>query len=594
MSERIVKDIFDLRSKFVIIGLTGKTGSGCSTVANILEKQKLEDIVPPAGYVNHDGLASNDQRKYNIVRHFLESNWHSFKTIKVSDIIMLYALQYSFEEFMAELEKYDISFSDSEKYASIHSESVLCMSYLQKRESRHLKYEFNVEDKDKDLYEKRIQEAQHWSNFIFVELKKFVDDLKESIVKYKKLSTPMQDWGNNIRKLNHAFNEPPADKVCINEGAANLAHLVNHVIKLIRDLNYKDGEKTYIVIDALRNPYEVLYFRERYSAFYLMSISTPVVVRRKNLSKFNEDEIIALDSKESPKKAPLVDSFQKQDVPRCIELSDIHVVTDGTRWESNDELKKQLMQFVALILHPGLIPPTPEERVMQIAYTAKLNSGCLSRQVGAVVSDKHFSVKSIGWNTVAEGQTPCSLRRLEDLHLRNDLNAFSDYELQDGKFRHKINLLWNKYKPFSKDIEGLNLSYCFKDVYNSIDNESNQVHTRALHAEENAFLQIVKYGGNSVREGYLFTTASPCVLCAKKAYQLGIRKVFYIDLYPDITLSHIFQGGMAEKRPETEMFKGAIGRAYINLYNPIIPLKDEIEAITGIGKNSIVEKNEES
>ena len=170
---------------------------------------------------------------------------------------------------------------------------------------------------------------------------------------------------------------------------------------------------------------------------------------------------------------------------------------------------------------------------------------------------------------------------------QHDLIAFSEYEMRNKDFRGKINKLWNRYKPHSGDINGMNLSYCFKDVYNSIKGEDNQVHKRSLHAEENAFLQIVKYGGNSIRGGYLFTTASPCVLCAKKAYQLGIKKVFYIDLYPDITLSHIFESGLDEMRPHTEMFKGAIGRAYINLYNPIIPLKDEIEAITGVKKDVI-------
>lgn len=591
MKEGIVNEIFDLRSKFVIIGLTGKTGSGCSTVASMLEKEKLEDIVPPEEYANHDGLASNDERKYNIVYHFLLSRWHSFTIVKASDIIMLYALQYSYDEFVTELKNYDIDYADKDEYEGIHEDAMSCMIYLQSRKSRHLKYDSYTEKEEQELYEKNVAEANKWKDFIFVKLKEFVENLRNSISRYRKLSGPMQDWGNNIRIYNHAFKDEPSVKQVVysNERAANLAHLINHVIKLLRDLGFKDKRKTYVVIDALRNPYEVLYFRERYSAFYLMSISTPPEVRKNNLSKFNNDEIEELDNKESPKKAPLADSFQKQDVPRCIELSDIHIVTDGTEWIRNDELKKQLMQYVALILHPGLIPPTPEERVMQIAYTAKLNSGCLSRQVGAVVTDEYFSVKSIGWNTVAEGQTPCSLRRLEDLRNQNDLNAFSDYELTDKKFRHKVNLLWDKYKPVMEKIEGLNLSYCFKDVYNTIDNASNQVHTRALHAEENAFLQIVKYGGNSVRGGYLFTTASPCVLCAKKAYQLGIKKVFYIDLYPDITLSHIFQSGIKEKRPATEMFKGAIGRAYINLYNPIISLKDEIEAITGLSKNCIVE-----
>ncbi len=86
-------------------------------------------------------------------------------------------------------------------------------------------------------------------------------------------------------------------------------------------------------------------------------------------------------------------------------------------------------------------------------------------------------------------------------------------------------------------------AYCFKDIYNGITGKPNQVHTRALHAEENTFLQISKYGGAKMQGGKLFTTASPCELCAKKAYQLGIKEIYYIDPYPGISKSHILTFG---------------------------------------------------
>ncbi|HBS2053963.1 TPA: deoxycytidylate deaminase, partial [Klebsiella pneumoniae] len=120
---------------------------------------------------------------------------------------------------------------------------------------------------------------------------------------------------------------------------------------------------------------------------------------------------------------------------------------------------------------------------------------------------------------------------------------------------------------------GRNVPYCFKDIHNSIDNKSNQVHTRALHAEENAFLQLVKYGGVGVIGGKLYTTASPCELCAKKAYQLGISEVIFIDPYPGITQEHIINIGSTP--PKLVQFRGAIGKAYHRLYEQVIPIKDE-------------------
>ena len=80
----------------------------------------------------------------------------------------------------------------------------------------------------------------------------------------------------------------------------------------------------------------------------------------------------------------------------------------------------------------------------------------------------------------------------------------------------------------------------------------------------------------------LFTTASCCELCAKKAYQLGIRKIYYIDTYPGISSEHILGSGPKDRRPEMILFKGAVGRAYINLYNPFMSLKDEIETLSGV------------
>lgn len=40
----IVRNIFSLRSNFLIIGLTGRTGSGCTTVAKILSAPDFDSL----------------------------------------------------------------------------------------------------------------------------------------------------------------------------------------------------------------------------------------------------------------------------------------------------------------------------------------------------------------------------------------------------------------------------------------------------------------------------------------------------------------------------------------------------------------------
>jgi len=68
--------------------------------------------------------------------------------------------------------------------------------------------------------------------------------------------------------------------------------------------------------------------------------------------------------------------------------------------------------------------------------------------------------------------------------------------------------------------------------------------------------------------------ASICELCAKKAYQLGIKVIYYIDPYPGISDDHILSSGSKAIKPR--LFNGAIGNAYHWLYDPMMAYKDEL------------------
>lgn len=587
----LVKQVYELRQKFMIIGLTGRTGSGCSTVADLL-KGDFQTLAPPIPVESHEGT-TNDERKYRIEYNFLKSIWEkgdfTFHVIKASDIIFYYALKAGYSTFIK-----SISFQ-AEKDAGKKKENI-GINYLdeitkalKECEQDFVKQTDKVKKIDAWLQGKKYdyltdegskKEAQsHW-DYISVELPEFRKRIMQNVSEllHGKTTKLFQEWGNNIRQYGSIIEQndeiPPLE----------LAQTINRIIKLIRQLSkFNDNKPAFIIIDSLRNPFEVHYFRERYSAFYLMSITTDEVNRKNNLYQegYDIDEINQLDGIEYPsRRKDISRSYYSQDVEKCVELSDIHIAHNNQRKDLNDDLKRQLVHFISLILHPGLTQPTHEERLMQIANVAKLNSGCISRQVGAVVTDKNFSVKAIGWNTVAKGQTPCALRTLTDLYNRNDLSAFSKFEKEDVEFRQKVELYYEQYNKKKNCLSGIPLTYCFKDIYTVIKGEKNQVHTRSLHAEENAFLQLAKYGSEGIDGGYLFTTASPCELCAKKAYQLGISKIFYIDIYPGISFPHIIQAG--ERKIDLIQFKGAIGRAYESLYNPIFPLKDEIEYLTGV------------
>lgn len=605
--ENIVDKIYKLRKNFVIIGLTGRTGSGCSTVAKLLRTQKPEEFKSEYREVNSNPI-NNDVRKNRIIYRYILKNWNPFTVIKASDIIFYYALLQPFDDFSHSLANCSNDVNNAGKFSDKNTErSKEILSDLLKVKSKFDELSLIAKECDPFLEsgEKNANsnDTSKYLNLILKDIPNFRDELGKALEKSKKiLSNELQTWGNNIRVYDSIV--APNDRVQSEHAPSCLARKINQFIKLIRNDNKKDEKPTLIAIDALRNPYEVFYFRERYSAFYLMSINTTEQIRKQKLFEqgYRNDEITLLDKREGEKK-----NFKSQytglDIDKCIELSDIHITHDGTEYTNNRKLTNQIITYISLMLHPGLVPPSPIERVMQVAYTAKLNSGCLSRQVGAAVTNEAFSIFSIGWNTVAEGQTPCSLRSLSDLVEKEDQTAYSTYEKQDVKFQnyikrvvacygahHRVDLKFHNKKDV---LNGVNLTYCFKDIHNSIHVTGqiyNQVHTRSLHAEENAFLQLAKYGSSGIKGGKLFSTACCCELCAKKAYQLGIKEIYYIDSYPGISQKHILECG--DNRPKMILFHGAVGRAYVSLYNPFLSLKDEIEEVTGVHVKDIeIEKD---
>lgn len=192
------------------------------------------------------------------------------------------------------------------------------------------------------------------------------------------------------------------------------------------------------------------------------------------------------------------------------------------------------------------------------------------------MTDKNYSMRSVGWNDAPHGHVPCNLRNRNDLQKGADHTAYSEFEKTDEEYLAHFAERSKRFSVMSGD--GRNTSFCFKSEYNAFTGEKNQVHTRSLHAEENALLQLAKYGSPGIEGGVLFTTASPCELCSKKAYQLGIKEIYYIDPYPGIAVNHILRGGT--KNPSLILFSGAIGRAFHKLYSPIMPYKDELNALT--------------
>lgn len=566
-----IHEVYDSREKYIIVGLTGRTGSGCSKTASIFAENRSEIRVTKPKIVENN---KNEERKYQIVKRFLDENWEPFVWIKIKNIITSFIVEEPKENFIEYVANILEPNNESSRKLIVDQFLKSCGSLYDEQRQKRIELQQGIENTD----ERHKKTTDFYFNSICDltdKVKNFFESLPAN--NYTKV---YQKVGDNIRSSGSALSSEFNAK-----NIFSISKRVNRLLKVFTHKSRHGGSKTYVVIDTLRNPFEALYFRERYSAFYLMALNATDTTRNERLQAqydLSASQIASINFKESHKVKSEYSQFVSQNIQKCYDLADIHVSNPQLGTDDFTFLTWQIAKFVALIMHPGIIMPTSEERCMQIAHTAKLNSGCLSRQVGACITDRYFSVKAIGWNTPPEGQAPCSLRNVYDLIAHKDDDAFSEHENNNPTFRDLVKTIYDseKTKTYRADLKGRNVSYCFKDIKNEIDEEKNQVHTRALHAEENAFLQIVKYGGQGIKGGKLFTTSSPCELCSKKAYQLGIKEIFYIDPYPGISEDHIIKSGT--KNPKLTMFSGAIGRAYHQLYEPIMPIKDELKLILKI------------
>jgi dCMP deaminase len=128
------------------------------------------------------------------------------------------------------------------------------------------------------------------------------------------------------------------------------------------------------------------------------------------------------------------------------------------------------------------VRPSWDEYFIDIVELVKKRSTCLRRQVGAlIVKDKR--ILTTGYNGPPVNCKHC----METGCLRDELN------IPSGQ-RHEI--------------------------------------CRAVHAEQNAIVQAA-YSGISVKNGTIYVTAQPCVLCAKMIINAGIEKIVFKGDYPD-------------------------------------------------------------
>jgi dCMP deaminase len=139
--------------------------------------------------------------------------------------------------------------------------------------------------------------------------------------------------------------------------------------------------------------------------------------------------------------------------------------------------------------------PTWDEYFLNIARLVATRSTCLRRQVGAVIV-KGKQILATGYNGA-----PSGLKHCEEVGcLREELGVPSGQ-------RHEL--------------------------------------CRALHAEQNAFLQAARHG-ISVAGSTIYITNQPCSICAKMIINAGVGKIVIEGEYPDELAKNFLKEGKIE------------------------------------------------
>ncbi|MHB1439329.1 MAG: deoxycytidylate deaminase [Cuniculiplasma sp.] len=126
--------------------------------------------------------------------------------------------------------------------------------------------------------------------------------------------------------------------------------------------------------------------------------------------------------------------------------------------------------------------PSWDRYFMEMAKLASSRANCVRRQVGALIIKDH-NILATGYNGPPTGAQHCDVVGCIRI----------DMDIPSGE-RHEL--------------------------------------CRGLHAEQNAIIQAAVHGV-SIRDGVIYTTTFPCVVCAKMIINARLKEIIYLDGYPD-------------------------------------------------------------
>jgi deoxycytidylate deaminase len=328
---------------------------------------------------------------------------------------------------------------------------------------------------------------------------------------------------------------------------------------------YKPRRRCYI-IDSIKNDKELELLRIVYrDIHYAIGVFSSMDIRRRRLSskQLKEAEIDTLIERDSNEAMP-----NGQKVRDTFTQSDFFLRLDSY---STDELDSRLERFLHLIFSTKVITPTVEETAMYQASSAAGNSACLSRQVGAALTDAGGEVLSIGWNDVPRAEGGLYTTALSDPLGKNDNRCFNiGTGCWNDKEKNQIAQELVDSLIEEELIAESMRSEAFQKIRKSKIKELVEF-SRAVHAEMHAIITGCLHAGGKVQGGMLFVTTYPCHNCARHIIVAGIKKVYYIEPYTKSLTTKLHADAITENEKDKEkvmilMYDGIAPSRYLQLF----------------------------
>ncbi|MGA9582429.1 MAG: anti-phage dCTP deaminase [Allosphingosinicella sp.] len=353
----------------------------------------------------------------------------------------------------------------------------------------------------------------------------------------------LMDAGDRLRKL-------------AGKGDAILPLIIGAIRAARRKFNKKDGVdlgrhayNACYILDSLKHPDEVEALRRIYGRnFILVSGFDSEDTRRERLKDIIAKAVLSTETDEFEEEASeliKVDAKRPgerigQNVRETFPLGDFFIRTSGN-------FESDLERFIDILFGSPYLTPRRGEYFMFEANAIAHRSADLSRQIGAVIVDRHGEIISAGCNEVpkAEGGAywPDDDAAFDnrDYVKGKDFNAVKKFdiikEVLEFLHRHQVmqaadglsvddaakELLYGRHKELFKDLR----------VSNLIE------FGRVVHAEMSALMRAAQRG-IAVDGSELYSTTFPCHMCARHIISAGITRVVYIEPYPKSMTAELF------------------------------------------------------